>query len=350
MIELHRGDMLKADAQALVNTVNCVGVMGRGIALQFKKAFPDYFKAYAAACKAGGVRLGEVQSFDRGTLTGPRYLISFPTKDHWRGKSRLQDIETGLRALVREVRERRIRSIAIPPLGCGLGGLAWSDVRPRIERAFAESPDVRVLLFEPVGALAATEMAKATTPPNMTPGRAALLGLMQRYLAGLMDPDISLLELHKAMYFMQEAGERLQLRYAKGQYGPYVTNLRHVLSAIEGHWIAGFGDAEDAPDKPLSLREGAADRAFSFLRGHPQTLRHFERVLDLIDGFESPFGMELLASVHWVAREEGARSADDAIAKVHAWSPRKQRFDRRQIELAWNVLREKGWLGALVSR
>jgi O-acetyl-ADP-ribose deacetylase (regulator of RNase III) len=149
MIELRRGDLLKQNAQALVNAVNCVGVMGRGIALQFRKAFPENFKIYEAACKRGEVKPGEMLVFDTHQVTNPRYIINFPTKRHWRDQSRITDIESGLEALVDEVKDRGIHAIAVPPLGCGLGGLKWSEVRPRIEKAFAKVPDVEVWLFEP---------------------------------------------------------------------------------------------------------------------------------------------------------------------------------------------------------
>ena len=149
MIELRRGDLLKQDAEALVNAVNCVGVMGRGIALQFRKAFPENFKIYEAACKRGEVKPGEMLVFDTHQVTNPRYIINFPTKRHWRDQSRITDIESGLEALVKEVHDRGISSIAVPALGCGLGGLKWSEVRPRIEKAFAKVPDVQVWLFEP---------------------------------------------------------------------------------------------------------------------------------------------------------------------------------------------------------
>jgi len=135
MIEFKTGDILKADAEALVNTVNCVGIMGRGIALQFKNAFPDNFKAYAAACAREEVRPGRMFVFETDYGANPKCIINFPTKRHWRGKSRMEDIETGLSALVEEIRKRGIRSVAIPPLGSGLGGLDWRDVRPRIEAA-----------------------------------------------------------------------------------------------------------------------------------------------------------------------------------------------------------------------
>jgi O-acetyl-ADP-ribose deacetylase (regulator of RNase III) len=152
MIELTRGDLFQADAEALVNAVNCVGVMGRGIALQFKQAFPRNFTAYAAACKRGEVEPGRMLVVETVQRTAPRYIVNFPTKRHWKDKSRLADIDSGLLALIAEVRRLGIRSIAVPPLGCGLGGLAWADVRPRIERAFVALPDVRVLLYEPEGA------------------------------------------------------------------------------------------------------------------------------------------------------------------------------------------------------
>jgi O-acetyl-ADP-ribose deacetylase (regulator of RNase III) len=151
MIEIAHGNILEADAEALVNTVNCVAVMGKGLALQFKQAFPPNVKAYESACHAGEVVPGKMFIFDNGRLIKPRYIINFPTKRHWRDKSRVEDIQSGLRALIEDVRRLGIRSIAVPPLGCGLGGLNWRDVRPMIEKSFSELPDVRVLLFPPLG-------------------------------------------------------------------------------------------------------------------------------------------------------------------------------------------------------
>lgn len=122
MIRFTKGDILAAQAEALVNTVNCVGVMGRGIALQFKQAYPENFKRYEAACKRGDVVPGKMLVVESSELTWPRFIINFPTKRHWRGKSRIGDIEVGLADLVTVVRDRNIRSIAVPPLGSGLGG------------------------------------------------------------------------------------------------------------------------------------------------------------------------------------------------------------------------------------
>lgn len=344
MVELKQGDILAAGAEALVNTVNCVGVMGRGIALQFRKAFPENFRFYKAACNRGEMRPGKVLVFESGLLSGPRFILNFPTKRHWRGASRIGDIDAGLMSLTEEVSRRGIRSIAIPPLGCGLGGLDWNVVRPRIIEAFSGLPQVRVVLFEPSGAPAPERMAKERRAPRMTPGRAVLVELIRRYLAAVLDPSVSLLEIHKLMYFMQEAGEPLNLRFEKGVYGPYARNLRHVLSLMEGHFISGYGDADDKPSRPIELTPGASDCAAALLSANPDARQRFNRVGRLIHGFETPFGMELLATVHWVCVREGASSPAEAISKTYAWNERKRGYEREQIRLAWSLLDVQGWL------
>ena len=343
MIRFTTGDILAEDVEALVNTVNCVGVMGRGIALQFKKAFPENFRVYAAACRRGEVQPGRMFVVGTGALTNPRYIVNFPTKRHWRGNSRIEDIDAGLKDLATVIRERDIRSIAVPPLGAGLGGLEWSDVRPRIEQTLQDFNDLDVVVFEPRGAPPAERMVRGRDVPKMNPERAVLVGLMHRYLNGLLDPFVTLLEVHKLMYFMQEAGQRLRLRYTEGPYGPYAENLRHLLNQVEGHFISGYGDGGDRPDKQLELVPGAVDDARRVLRRSPKTRPRFDRVTDLVDGFESAFGLELLATVHWVLVRDNPASPDDLVARTYAWHARKKRFSSRQIGLAADVLREKGW-------
>lgn len=344
MLKFTTGDILAADVEALVNTVNCVGIMGRGIALQFKNAFPKNFKAYEVACAQGDVQPGRMFVFETGTMTNPKYIINFPTKRHWRGKSRLEDIEAGLVDLVAEIKARRIRSIAIPPLGSGLGGLHWPDVRDRIEAALSSLKDIDFLVYEPNGAPDAQTMARTRNVPKMTPGRAALVVLMHRYLGGLLDPFVTLLEAHKLMYFMQELGQRLRLQYAKAPYGPYAENLRHVLHAVEGHLVAGYADGGDAPNKQLSLVPGAVGEAETFLNDDLETKSRLDRVAKLVEGFETPFGLELLATVHWVATREHTASIDEVTRSVYDWNERKKRFSPRQIELAFKILQAKGWL------
>lgn len=343
MIKYRTGDILEAHVEALVNTVNCVGVMGRGVALQFKQAFPENFKRYAAACAREEVQPGRMFVYETHTLANPKFIINFPTKRHWRGKSRIADIEAGLMALVDEIRKRKIRSIAIPPLGAGLGGLDWRDVRPRIDAALNPLDDVEIIVFEPERASDRKHASPSRDVPKMTPGRAALVVLMHRYLRGLMDPFVTLLEVHKLMYFMQEAGQDLQLRYSKAPYGPYAENLRHVLQKMEGQYVSGYGDGGDVPNKHLELVPGAVKDAEAFLQEDVMTRERLQRVADLVDGFESPFGLELLASVHWVAAREGAASTDEAIRLTYEWNDRKKRFSGRQIGLAFDVLGTKGW-------
>ena len=341
MIEFRTGDILQADAEALVNTVNCVGIMGRGVALQFKNEFPDNFAAYRAACARGEVQPGRMFVFETNSLTNPKVIVNFPTKRHWRGKSRMEDIASGLNALVKEIADRKIRSIAIPPLGSGLGGLSWNDVRPRIVEALSGVDALRATIFEPVDAPMARRSREV---PDMTAGRAALVVLMHRYLGGLLDPFITLLEVHKLLYFMQDAGEPLRLTYKKAQFGPYAENLRHVLNAVEGHFVSGYADGGDAPDKALELVPGAIEDAENFLRNAPATQRRFDRVARLVSGFETPFGLELLATVHWVVQREGATGEEAIAEKVYAWNDAKKRFSRRQIALSFETLRADGWL------
>ena len=344
MIEYKTGDLFLEEADALVNSVNCVGVMGRGIALQFKRTFPDNFKAYADACKRSEVHPGRMFVYETGQLAPPRYIINFPTKRHWRGKSRMEDITAGLSALAQEIRERRIRSVALPALGSALGGLEWRSVRAGIEAALRDIDGLRVVVFEPGSTPADDRPNPSTVVPKMTQGRAALVVMIRKYLNGLLDPFVTLLEVHKLMYFLQLAGEPLNLRFQKAVYGPYAENLRHVLHAVEGHLISGYADGGDSPAKELELVPGAVDDAEAFLSKRHATTKRLDRVFQLVDGYESSFGLELLSTVHWVADESPQASDEEVIRGTYDWGQRKQQFSEHQIRMALRVLREQGWL------
>lgn len=340
MIEYAKGNLLEADAEALVNTVNCVGFMGKGIALQFKQAFPENFEAYSRACKNSEVRPGTMFIFETRSMIAPKYIINFPTKRHWKGKSRLEDIDAGLDALVDDVARLGIKSIAVPPLGCGLGGLDWNKIRPRIELAFKAVPDVHVLLFAPAGAPDAKAMPVRTKPAKMTHARALFIKLMQQY--GVLAYRLTLLEVQKLAYFLQEAGEPLKLKYVAHTYGPYADNLNKVLQAIEGHFTRGYGDSPK-PDRDIELLPGAVEAADAVLDASSESANRLQRVAELIEGFETPYGMELLSSVHWVGvhSEPPATDASTAVAKVHAWNDRKARmFQSPHIEIAWRRLEQ----------
>lgn len=348
MIEIERGNLLEADVDALVNTVNCKGYMGKGIALQFKQAFPANFKAYEKACKAGEVVPGRMFIFDNGGLFSPRFIINFPTKNHWRGKSRLEDIEAGLKALAEDVRRLGIRSIAVPPLGCGFGGLDWRVVQPMIEDAFKALPDVRAIVFEPTGTPDAKTMPVRTERPSMTPARALFIKLMEAYSA--LDYSRTLLEVQKLAYFLQAIGEPLRLKYQPGHYGPYAANLNKVLEVMEGHFIRGYGDNQQ-PSNEIELLPGAIEEATDFLKDRVDSLNRLKAVADLIEGFETPYGMELLATVHWLAHHgspndrEPASSPEIAVKQAHAWNPRKKQVIRPEhVHIAWRQLVDRGWI------
>lgn len=344
MIEYRKGDIFSADVEAIVNTVNCVGVMGRGIALQFKQKFPDNFRYYEKICKRKEMSIGKMLVYDQGLIQKPRYIINFPTKRHWRNSSYLEDIELGLMDLTNEIITRKIATIAIPPLGCGLGGLNWQDVRKRMEGSFASLDDVCFYIYEPANSMTAVSIMTSTQKPRMTAGRAALLGLMRCYIEGYLTPIITLLEIHKLMYFLQCSGEPLNLKFVKAPFGPYAENLRHVLKQLEGHMIRGYIDGGDAPGKEIELVPEAEREASDFLRQQPMTSDRIAKVRMLIDGFESSFGLELLATVHWLIVAEGITTYQDVIKNFYLWSEHKNKFTPRQITIAVNRLLEKQWI------
>jgi len=349
MIDEGHGNLLMADVEALVNTVNTVGVMGKGIALQFKRAYPANFRAYRAACAKGDVRIGQVWMFDSGVLGSRRYILNFPTKDHWRNASRLAEIAAGLDSLVELVRDYRISSIAIPALGCGNGGLAWSEVRPLIEQACARMGDVRAVVFAPEGAPPPAAMPNATPRPDLTAARALLLVAVDRYLnrARLQEvrDGISELEIQKLAYFLQVLGAPLRLTFARGTYGPYATGLSHVLDDLEGHYLSGIGDRSAPVTRfaPINPLPHSVDDATATLDGDPDDLRRIDALLDLVEGFETPYSLELLATVHFASVQEPSTAESDELAdRVVSWSLRKARmFTDKHVRVAADRLRER---------
>lgn len=354
MVEDGDGNLLTADVDALVNTVNTVGVMGKGIALQFKRAFPDNYLRYRAACERGELRLGHMFVVDTGMLGPRRHVINFPTKRHWRTPSRLEDIGSGLGDLVRVVRDLGITSVAVPALGCGNGGLDWGVVRPMIEQAFARVPDVRAVLFAPSGAPSPATMPNATPRPALTTLRAALLATIGRYLerARLLEArdGISELEIQKLAYFLQTLGTPLRLEFTRGRYGPYSGRLHHVLDELEGHHLVGYGDRSARVEElvPIAPTDGSLADAEAVLGDHAGEVARVEALLAMVDGFETPYSLELLATVHFAAIQEPSSSDPAVLAdRVAAWSLRKARlFTERHVHLAAARLEEHRLLPA----
>lgn len=340
MIKYARGNLLEARVDALVNTVNCVGVMGKGIALQFKQTFPDNFKKYERACKQKLVVPGHMFVVAHNDILGPKFIINFPTKRHWKDRSYIEDIISGLHDLVAIVRKHEIKSIAIPPLGCGNGGLQWAEVQPLIEEMAKQISEVEVVVYPPASSPMTYSNRIGTTKPNWTRARAMLILLMNQY--NVSGYTLSMLEIQKLCYFLQESGEPLRLNFLKAQFGPYAENLHHVLQRLDGHFIGGYGDRSTSTK--ISLLTGAVEEATTFLAQLDDTddwNSRFNRVQQIISGFETPYGLELLATTDWVMKHmpDAKSNVTSTINHFRQWNERKKQiFDERHIAIAWKHL------------
>ena len=347
MITFTQGNLLEADAEALVNTVNTVGVMGKGIALMFKDAFPENFKAYEAACKRNEIAPGTIFATERRGLTGPKWIINFATKRHWRHPSKIEWIENGLVQLRKFIVDHKIKSIALPPLGSGNGGLDWQDVRPLIKRGLGSLKDVRVIVFEPTPKY--MNVAKRTGVEKLTPARALIAEAVRRYSAGGM--DCTLLEVQKLAYFVERAIEArvslqnpLKLEFQANRFGPFAPRLTHLLNALDGSYLHCDKRLADAgPLDSIWFEDSKRDVVIAYLNAEAKQYRPaLDAATAVIDGFESPLGMELLATVDWLLHHEGVAPMRETIRDgLRAWpggegaGARKLKlFDARLIDLA----------------
>lgn len=341
MIHIKHSDILVADVDAVVNTVNCVGVMGKGIALQFKMKYPDNYKFYKKVCDQGKMVIGKILTYELKTSGHPKYIFNFPTKRHWKTKSNIEDIKSGLASLIAEVNRLKIKSIAIPALGSGQGGLNWQQVKPIIIDAFSHLPEIDVQLYEPD--FTVKSIVVNTKKPNMTLTKALLIKLLQTYQ--VLGYPHSLLEIQKLLYFMNIVlNDELKFKFNKFQYGPYTDKINYLLQNMEAHYIHGYGDRSQKAE--IRLVENAINEANNFLANRDDCFDKLEKIKRLIDGFETPFGMELLASVHWVIARENisANSLDAVTTKIHQWNERKKYlFQPYHINIALQRLKNEHW-------
>lgn len=350
MITFTQGNLLEARVEVLVNTVNTVGVMGKGIALMFKERFAENFRLYAAACKAGKVQTGRMFVTPVHELDGPRWIVNFPTKQHWRSPSRLEWIVDGLQDLRRFLMEHQIHSIAIPPLGAGNGGLEWTAVREQIELALGDIA-TEVLVFEPTRQY--QNVAKRTGVEKLTPARALIAELVRRYW--VMGMECSLLEIQKLAWFLERAIERhnpgnnpLNLQFTAHKYGPYANRLDHLLNNLDGSYLHCNKRISDAdPFEVIWFDDERKDFLQTYLKTETKAYaRALESTTNLIDGFESPFGMELLATVDWLLTCEGVAPDVPALREgLRHWrggpdaAERKMRlFNDRTLTIALDRL------------
>lgn len=339
MIQSVTGNLLESTAHAYVNAVNTVGVMGKGIALQFKQAFPDVFKQYAKDCKHGKVQVGKMHVIEVVNFTSPRYIINFPTKEHWRNPSKMIDIEVGLADLVRVIQHYDIQSLALPPLGCGNGGLDWQEVRPKIMAALAPL-GIDVYLYEPSPMPVVAQRDIRTKKPRLTEGRALLLVAMAKYAES--GNRMSAVEVQKIAYFLYAIGALPKLNFKKHQFGPHAENLNLVLQVLEGHYIRGYGDHATA--KEIELLDGAKEQADMLLKDNELAQNYLQQVTALFYGFENPYGLELLSTVGWIMQMTPTKSKDKhfVVQAVQNWDERKRRiFSTEHIEKVWHYLMDE---------
>jgi O-acetyl-ADP-ribose deacetylase (regulator of RNase III) len=350
MITFTQGNLLEANVEALVNTVNTVGVMGKGIALMFKEAFPDNFKAYVAACKKKEVKTGRMFATHLDRFMGPQWIINFPTKEHWRAPSKVAWIDEGLKDLRRFIVDHEIRSVALPPLGSGNGGLDWNDVRPRIEAALSALPDVEIIVYEPTQEY--QNVAKREGVEKLTPARALMTELVRRYW--VLGIECTLLEVQKLAYFLEKEITRrglvnpLSLGFQADRFGPFSPRLTHLLNALDGSYLHCEKRLSDAgPLDVIGFSGEKMDRVALYITSEAKEYKEaLEAISDLIDGFESPLGMELLSTVDWLLDHEKMEPSVEPIkAGLRNWpggagaGVRKLKlFDDRLIGLALNRL------------
>ena len=351
MIRFTQGNLLEVRTEVLVNTVNTVGVMGKGIALMFKERFDENFRLYASACKAKEVQTGKMFVTQVHKLDGPRWIVNFPTKQHWRAPSRMEWIVEGLQDLRRFLIEQQVKSIAIPPLGAGNGGLEWAEVRQQIELALSDL-DIEILVFEPTQQY--QNMAKRTGIEKLTPARALIVELVRRYW--VLGMECSLLEIQKLAWFLERAIERynpgnnpLNLQFVAHKYGPYANRLDHLLNHLDGSYLHSEKRISDANLLDVIWFDDARK---TFVQTYLQTeAKDYTQALEfttaLINGFESPFGMELLATVDWLLTRENVAPNVPALREgLRHWgkadeAARKDRlFDDQVLSISLGRLQQ----------
>ncbi|MCW3115873.1 MAG: O-acetyl-ADP-ribose deacetylase [Segetibacter sp.] len=345
MIQLTKGNLLQADVEALVNTVNNVGVMGKGIALQFKEKFDENYKLYKKAAEEKKIKTGEVFIVATNRIDKIKWIINFPTKKHWRNPSKLEYIETGLNDLVKKIEELNIKSIAMPPLGCGNGGLEWNVVKEIIEEKFKGLPNVNVVLYEPSNIAYDEVSEKSKVKPRLTPTRALILYLMKSYAQ--FDYSLTVLETQKLVYFLSRLGEGelTKIQFQKHHYGPYAAILNHVLYDIDGFYISGMKYKDVKTFDYLEVLDKNYCEVEAYIKTHSTNTQRerIEILLALIEGFETPLSMELLSTVDFVINNEVAdkECLPAIVEKVQSWNERKRQLMSEEfITLAFNRLRE----------
>jgi O-acetyl-ADP-ribose deacetylase (regulator of RNase III) len=336
-----KGNLLAAPTQALVNTVNTKGVMGKGIALQFKERFPENRHAYERACKAGQMQIGRMLVVREHTTEGEKIIINFPTKTEWFKKSQYSYVEDGLKDLVRVIKEFNIKSIAIPPLGCGNGGLQWAKVKTMIENSLGNISDVEILIYEPNDAVKEIlQKEEVSKDIHLTSGRAMILYALFKYER--FGEPATVFAANKLAYFLQESGENLRLKFERHTYGPYAQAMDKVLYALNGKYLKGLEQMSAKPFEPLQLNYERYQEVVDYINKELSTdqKHRLDNLFKAIDGFESALSLEVLSSTHYAKKNHPELTKDQLISKVQ-WTERKQhKIEPDYIAIAYEHLKE----------
>ncbi|TDX11711.1 O-acetyl-ADP-ribose deacetylase (regulator of RNase III) [Flavobacterium sp. S87F.05.LMB.W.Kidney.N] len=327
MLKFIKGNLLDSDAQALVNTVNTVGVMGKGIALQFKNQFPNNYKIYAKACKNNEFHIGELLvTEEESLLGGKKIIINFPTKTDWRKPSEYSYIEKGMIELVNVIKDRNIKSIAIPPLGAGNGGLDWDKVS-RLMKYYLKDVDSEITIFQPNDAI---EEVLKKERVKLTPARAMLLSVLFELVRN--GEFVSEFAAEKIAYFLQKFGakDNFKLEFSANFYGPYSGKVKHVLYYLNGSYITGYSSKDKKPFEEIALRANTENEIIDFLN-LPENKKYkeiAENTKSFLNGFYSSFGLELLSTIDFIIENKKTKSEETIIQHLEQWSERKKTFSK----------------------
>lgn len=341
MIKVFEGDMMLSKAVALVNTVNTVGVMGKGIALQFKEAFPSNNKAYINACKKKELQPGKLLAvWDENLQLGKKLIINFPTKEHWRYPSKYEFIEKGLVALRELLQKENIKSVAIPPLGSGNGGLDWNKVRPMIENAL-DGLNTEIMIYEPNAAIKAIlQKQDVKKEIKLTPARASLLYALFAFES--MGEYSSLFVANKLAYFLQRKGQKLNLDFKAHYYGPYAIGVEKVLYHLNGVYLKGMEQGNTKPFEPLQLNYEKWNEIKQYIVKELsyEDAQRVKSLIQFLSGFTSELSLEILSTVDFIIAENPQYSIDEVMKAIANWNMRKKElFKREHVQASYEYLK-----------
>jgi O-acetyl-ADP-ribose deacetylase (regulator of RNase III) len=341
MIHYIKGNIFDSGAQALVNTVNTVGVMGKGIALQFKKAFPNNFRAYQDACKRKEIEVGKLfVTKDSNLNSGEKIIINFPTKKDWRNSSEYSYIEDGLDDFLKVIETYQIKNVALPPLGAGNGGLEWEKVKQMIERKL-NALDIDIFVYEPTNAI--KEYLK-TERVKLTDARALLLYVLYDLVRN--EEFVSEFSSEKVCYFLQKFGAEkyFKLKFQPEFYGPYSGKVRYVLNYLNGSYLTGYSDMNKKPFDPLMLVVDGYESVKSYIDSNPELKEIATKTTRFLNGFYSDFALELMSSIDFIILENHTFDKQIITQKLSEWNDRKRSIfsNQRYINVIVDYLQQNG--------